>query len=343
MRLPVSLRSTGRLKISLIEVFTAACKEWLLTGKLIQLVKEPLLQFLIIGACIYGAYGLFGAPQRDDLADNSIVVDQALLQRFSSQWRARWNRPPTREELDGVINAYVRESILYRQALAMGLDEDDPVTRRRMAQKLEFLTRDIALLKEPAAGELEQFFKDRQEQYREADRITFSVVFFDPDQRGNSTLADAAALLEKLQAAGVPDAATLDAGDRLMVVNHYREASQMDVQRQLGSGFAQSVMQLEPGRWQGPVLSGYGVHLVYVYDFRRAPPAVFEDVREAALETWQSEQQEKFNADFYANLKARYDVVIEEPPAGSVLDIKSAGENAAGKSRADAARSDSAS
>jgi len=314
-----------------------------LTGKLIQLAKEPLLQFLVIGACIYGAYGLFGAPQQDDLADNSIVVDQALLQRFSSQWQARWNRPPTLEELDGVVNAYVRENILYRQALAMGLDEDDPVTRRRMAQKLEFLTRDIALLKEPAAGELEQFFKDRQDQYREADRITFSLVFLDPDRRNESTLTEAAALLTQLQAAGVPDAATLDAGDRLMVANHYQDASQMDVQRQLGSGFAQSVMQLEPGRWHGPVLSGYGVHLVYVYDFRRSPPAVFADVRGAVLENWQSQQQENFNADFYASLKARYDVVIEEPPAGSVLDIESAGKNAAGKPKADATRPDSAS
>ena len=117
----------------------------------------------------------------------------------------------------------------------------------------------------------------------------------------------------------------------------------MDVQRQLGSGFAESVMQLAPGRWHGPVLSGYGVHRVYVYGFHRAPPAVFEDVREAVLENWQTQQQEKFNADFYASLKARYDVVIEEPPAGSVLDIESAGKSAAGKSKADATRSDSAS
>ena len=297
-------------------------------GKLIQLAREPLLQFLLIGACIYAANGLFGAPQ-EEADSNNIVVDQVRIKSFISQWQSRWNRPPTRQELDGLINAYVRENILYRQALAMGLDEDDPVTRRRMAQKLEFLTNDIALLKEPAAGELEQYFKDNEALFREPDRITFDLVYLDPDKREDATLADAATLLAQLREAGTVDASNLELGDRLMVPNVFQRASQRDIQRQLGSGFAESVMSLEPGQWHGPVLSGYGVHLVYVSEVYPAPAPIFADVREAALQSWQSKQQETFNKEFYAGLKARYKVVIEEPPAGAIFEARPAEKAAA--------------
>jgi hypothetical protein len=283
------------------------------------LAKEPLVQFLLIGACIYGADALYGAPD-EDVVDRTIVVDAGRVEGFIGDWERRWNRPPTRQELDAVISAFVREDILYRQAVAMGLDEDDPVTRRRMAQKLEFLTNDIALFREPAEGELEQYFQDTRELYREPDRITFSQVFLDPDARDATTLDDAAALLAQLRAAGVPDPATLEAGDRLMLRDYYPQVTELDIRRQLGSGFSEAVMQLEPGQWHGPVLSGYGVHLVYVYSRAEAPPPVFADARQAVLENWQVERQEIFQVEFYESLKSRYDIVIAEPPADRLIE-----------------------
>jgi peptidyl-prolyl cis-trans isomerase C len=289
------------------------------SNKLTRLVKEPLIQFLIIGACIYGAYAMFGAPQDSDL-DKTIVVDAARVQSFASQWSQRWNRLPTEQELDGVINAYVRDEILYRQALAMGLGEDDPVTRRRLAQKLEFLTSDVALLKEPATGELEQYFQDHEERHRDPDLVTFSHVFFDPDLRDETTLDDAEEVLAQLQAAGVPDPATLDAGDRFMLQNYYAAVSELEIRRQLGSGFTESVMQLEPRQWHGPVLSGYGVHLVYIYDFQQAAPPAFEAVQKSVLQDWQTEQQAAFNAEFFESLRKRYEVVIADVPAELTLD-----------------------
>ena len=299
-----------------------ASKGVLVKNRLMRLAKEPLVQFLLIGACIYGVYGWLGTPE-DDAADRTIIVDAARIEAFIGQWKRRWNRPPTRQELDGVINTFVREDILYRVALDMGLDQDDPITRRRMAQKLEFLTNDIALFKEPMPGELEQYFQDNRARYRDPDLITFSHVFFDPDLRDESTLDDAAVVLAQLEAAGDPDPATLDAGDRFMLQGYFQEADEFDVRRQLGSGFAEAVMPLEPRRWHGPVLSGYGVHLVYVYEFLEAPPPVFADVRQYVLENWQTEQQEKFNAEFFESLKSRYDIVIAEPPAGAVLEVSS--------------------
>jgi len=147
-------------------------------------------------------------------------------------------------------------------------------------------------------------------------------VFFDPDLRDETTLDDAGEVLARLQSAGVPDAATLDAGDRFMLQDYYAEVSELDIRRQFGSGFAESVMQLEPRRWHGPVLSGYGVHLVYVYDYFAAPAPVFEDVQARVLEDWHTQKREEFNTEFLESLKDRYEIVIEELPADRLLDAQ---------------------
>jgi peptidyl-prolyl cis-trans isomerase C len=288
------------------------------SNKFTRLFKEPLIQFLIIGAGIYGAYAMFATPE-ENFRDTLVHVDSNRINGFISEWEARWNRPPTREEIDGLIQSYIKEDVLYRQAISMGLNEDDPITRRRMAQKLEFLTSDLAMMVQPAEGELEQYFNDNSEAYRAPDRMTFSQVFFDPDSRGNSTLGDAAAALLELQAAGAPTEESMQVGDGFMLQSDFVSVTATEAARQMGTGFVEAVVQLEPGSWHGPVLSGYGVHLVYVYRYEKSPPAVFEDVQAAVLENWQFEQREQFNADFLENLKTRYEIVIDEIPAERIL------------------------
>lgn len=289
-----------------------------------RLAREPLLQFLVIGACIYGAYAWFGAPD-ETAGEMTIVVDADRVQGFIDGWQGRFNRAPTEQELNGMIDQFIREDILYREAEAMGLGEDDPITRRRLAQKLEFLTRDVARLKTPAEGELEAYFEANQAAYREPDLITFSHVFIDPDQRDDATLDDAEALLAELEPLGEPDAETLQRGDRFMLQNYYPQKTALEVRKQFGTGFTDVVMELEPGQWHGPVLSGYGVHLVYVHAMQAAPPPVFADVEQAVFEDWQAEQQAQFNEDFFQSLKSRYQIVIEPAPGVVPEAIRQAG------------------
>ena len=289
-----------------------------MSNKLIRLITEPLIQFLMIGACIYGAYALFGTPE-EDFRDTTVHVDSARINAFISEWESRWNRPPTREEIDGLIQSYIKEDVLYRQAVAMGLNEDDPITRRRMAQKLEFLTSDLAMMVQPGEGVLEQYFEDNSEAYQTPDLMTFSQVFFDPDSREDSTLDDAAEALIKLQVAGVPTEESMQVGDGFMLQSDFVSVTAQEAARQMGTDFVEAVVQLEPGSWHGPVLSGYGVHLVYVYNFEKSPPPVFEDVQAAVLENWQFEQREQFNEDFLENLKSRYEIVIDEIPTERIL------------------------
>ena len=211
----------------------------------------------------------------------------------------------------------------------MGLGENDPITRRRLAQKLEFLTKDIARLKEPTEGELEAYFEANKQNYRDPDLITFTHVFFDPDKRDTTTLTDAEAALAVLRERGEPEGDVKDFGDRFMLQSYYPQKSELDIRRQFGVGFSEPVMLLAPGQWHGPVLSGYGVHLVYVYAFLQAPEPVFADVEERVFEDWQAEQQENFNAEYFASLRSRYEIVVEvqsAEPQNSVqpIDVEAA-------------------
>jgi len=281
----------------------------------LKFLREPLLQFFIIGLCIYGAYGLYGSS-KNEFDNSTIVVNENRIESLIAAWQSRWNRPPTDQELTGLINQFVREDIFYREAIAMGLDKNDPVTRRRLAQKVEFLTRDIAGLKEPREGELEQYFVDNIDRYLTPDKVTFKHVFIDPDKRGDATLDDVALLLATLQAVDSPNSDVSLLGDRFMLQNYYSQQSELDIRKSFGSGFAKAVMQLETKQWHGPVMSGYGAHLVYIDIVDKSPAPKFEQKQEAVFKNWQTTQQEQFNEAYYESLSRRYEIVIERAQVG---------------------------
>ena len=286
-----------------------------------KFLREPLLHFILIGAAIFGAYVIYGAPEEEEaMNDRRIVIDKAIIDSFVARWKARWYREPTRQELSGLVNHHIRETILYQEAIALGLDKDDPVTRRRMAQKLEFLTRDIADLKQPAEGELERYYQENQDEYKNPDLITFTHIYIDPDKRGDATLDDANALLAELTAAGIPDALAADKGDRFMLPNSFSLQTRIEVSKSFGSGFTDSIMKLQPGQWHGPVLSGYGTHLVYVSALENGSVPAFDEVKDKVMQDWQASQQEKVEKQFYEELKSRYEIVFDGVPPISESD-----------------------
>ena len=275
-------------------------------------LREPLLHFLFIGAAIYLLYGMFAEPVPEE-TDKTIVVSAGEIEWMQTSWQKRWNRPPTDAEFDGLIQQYIKETVLYREALTMGLNKHDMVIRRRLAQKLEFLARDLVALTPPTDEELQTYFSEHQERYQEPVLYTFTQVFIDPDKRGDATLGDAEVIKANLivQGDAVEDPGTM--GDDFMLQNYYPEKDQLEIQKLFGSGFSESLVELAPGQWHGPVLSGYGVHLVYVSNINEPPAVVFADVRERVEQDWRMERGEELNDKFYASLRDRYTVVIEEP------------------------------
>ena len=283
-----------------------------------KLLREPLLHFLFIGAAIYLLYGVFAEPVVDE-TDKTIVVSAGEVEWMQTSWQKRWNRPPTAEEFDGLIQQYIKETVLYREALTMGLNKHDMVIRRRLAQKLEFLAKDLVALTPPTEDELLAYFDVHQASYQAPTLYTFTQVYFDPDKRGDATLDDAEKARATLIAQGdaIDDPGAL--GDGLMLQNYYPEKDRTEIQRQLGSGFTETLVSLAPAQWHGPVLSGFGVHLVYVNSIDEPPPPVFAEVRERVTDDWSLARGEELNNQFYASLREQYTIVIEEPAEEVVI------------------------
>ena len=277
-----------------------------------KLLREPLVHFMFIGAVIYLLYGVFAEPVPED-TDKTIVVSAGEIEWMKTSWQKRWNRPPTAAEFNGLIQQYIKETVLYREALTMGLNKHDMVIRRRLAQKLEFLAKDLVTLIPPTDEELQTYFDEHQERYQQPVLYTFTQVFIDPDKRGDTTLGDAEAIKTTLVTQGdaIDDAGAL--GDDFMLQNYYPEKDRVEIQKLFGSGFTESLVKLSPGQWHGPVLSGYGVHLVYVSSTQEPPAPVFAEVRERVVQDWTTDKSEELNEKFYASLREQYTVVIEEP------------------------------
>ena len=235
-----------------------------------KIFREPLIHFLVIGAAIFVLYGFMGQQENEE-QERAITITAGEIGWLTDSWQKRWNRPPTAEERDGLIKQYLREMILYREAVAMGLDRDDTVIRRRLAQKLEFLAQDLIRPKPPEEGELRTYFESHVDRYQPPDLITMTHVFLDPDKRGAATLGDAEVIKAALMAQPDPTAGAGEHGDGLVLQNYYPDQTQTDTQKLFGSGFAESLIKLSPQQWHGPVLSGYGVHLVYVHSISDPP------------------------------------------------------------------------
>lgn len=281
-------------------------------------IREPLVHFLLIGAAIYLFYGLFAEPTTEEM-NNTLKVSAGEIEWMQSSWKKRWNRLPTKQELDGMVQQYIKEIVLSREAQALGLDKGDPIIRRRMAQKMEFLAQDLVAFAPPADEELQIWLLEHQQVYQEPGRYTFSQVFIDPDKRGDASLDDAEKIKLRLMAKTDTAKNAAMMGDALMLPNNYTENTQADIQRQFGSGFAESLVKLSAGQWHGPVLSGYGVHLVYVQSISKPPPPVLSKVRERVLQDWETDKREALNKQFYISLRNRYNIVIAEPAKNNKL------------------------
>jgi hypothetical protein len=276
-------------------------------GKRGGILHQPLLHFLILGATLFALWTWLGDRGRSD--EKRIVVSTEKVEMLAALWQKQWRRPPLPNELQGLIDSYVREEVLYREALAMGLDREDTVIRRRLAQKIEFLAQDLATQAEPTATELQAFYDENPEIFEEPERITFTHVYVNTDTHGEASGEVAESWLADLRAGADPRRV----GDRFMLQSVYLSKSPSEVARHFGNDFAAAVFELEPGDWTGPLRSGYGLHLVRVKErseaFRRPLEEVRDRVRDELLAFRRREMDEKL----FERLSEGYEIVIEEP------------------------------
>jgi len=239
-------------------------------------------------------------------------VSAGQIERMSQAWRKTRMRAPTQQELEGLIEDYIKEEIYYREAVALGLDQDNAVIRRHLRQKMEFLSEDIAAQVDPDEEELEVFLAENPERFREDAQFGFRHIYFNRDARGTSTNADARQVLANLN--GTETAAeTMALGDALPLPREFGLIAERDIANRFGRIFAQQLSILETGQWLGPVESGFGLHLVFVDECIDAYVPELDSIHDTVVQEWREARRQEVNAAFYKGLRGRYSVVIKRP------------------------------
>jgi hypothetical protein len=271
----------------------------------IRVLREPLIHFLVIGAALFVTFRLTGGAAAEPAG--RIVISTAEVERLATVFSRVWMRPPTPEELRGLIENEIREEVYSREAVAMGLDRDDEIIRRRLQQKVEFLSEDVGARQEPTEAQLRAYFEKHADQFRTEDTLTFRQVYL-----GGGAAAEIRArdLLPRLRAAG-SGADVENLGERISLAADYEAARASDVSRDFGPAFAAKVSALPAGQWEGPVESGYGQHLVLLREKARGALPPLEQVRDAVRREWSAERRQEINKSFYKALRAKYAVTVE--------------------------------
>jgi peptidyl-prolyl cis-trans isomerase C len=278
-----------------------------------RLLREPLVHFLMLGAVLFGVYsyverGHGGVEQSKQIRLTTDDLSQMVLV-FRSQWR----RDPTPEELRALVEDKVQEEVLYREALALGVDKDDTIVKRRMAQKMQFLAEDVAAAREPAPEELGKWYEANRDRFAFPPRVSFRHVYFSPDRRGARVRDDATAALTKLAAQPEDSNIAATIADAFMFQEYYRDRAPEFLGKEFGPNFALAIAKLPTGSWQGPVESGFGWHLVFVDALIPGRVPAFEEVEADVKTAWLSEQKAQAWRKAYADMRSKYMVLLPAP------------------------------
>lgn len=266
-------------------------------------LKEPLFHFLLIGACLFGLYALINPGDFRD--DNTIVVDQNRIDYMKARHERTWNRQPTATELDALIDNFIAEEILYRQALAMGLDQNDSVVRRRLIQKMEFFTADTVDLLSPSDADLEAYLQAHTEQFMHPSVFSFEQIYISTDLPADALDARIAEIQAQLAAEEPVQGAVRT------LPRDFSESSALQVDRQFGQGFADQIEQLPLNQWSAPIRSGLGLHIVKVTSLQKSYLPPLAEIRSQVQREWQTTKRRELKTAMIENLKENYAIVIE--------------------------------
>ncbi|MBW1786041.1 MAG: peptidyl-prolyl cis-trans isomerase [Deltaproteobacteria bacterium] len=294
-----------------------------------SLLREPLIHFLLIGAALFLVFEVFDDPAGPQ--SSRIVITNGQIEYLKASFARTRQHSPTEQELQGLIEGYVREEIFYREALALGLDKDDTVVRRRLRQKLELMSDDLAGITTPSDDQLQQFLETNSDKFRTEPQIAFRHVFLDIAKRGNSALDEAARLLAVLSDEGSesnPD--TL--GDRLMLPKTFHLTHVSEIAKLFGESFSLELINRKPEQWIGPVQSGYGLHLVLVTGHVAGRLPRLDEIRETVEWEWTAANRKELKENIYNELREKYTVVFEQQSDGAntiqaVSEAQAAQEN----------------
>jgi len=285
--------------------FNAAVKRWL---------REPLLHFLLLGAVLFAIYGYLHRGRGGVESSRQIALTLDDLRTMEAYFESQWHRQPTPQEFQAMVEDKIREEVLYREGLAMGLDKDDTIVKRRMAQKMQFLAEDVASAHEPSTAELKAWFDKNSQKFALPSRYSFRHLYFSPDKRGKNAQEDAGQTLAKIAGQAEDSKLAAALADPFMFQDYYGDRTPEAIAKEFGPQFAVALEKLKPGSWQGPVESGYGWHLAFIDTVIPGRVPAFEEIEPDVKTAWLGEQKAQAWQKSYGEMRAKYVVLLPAPP-----------------------------
>ncbi len=282
-----------------------------------RLLKDPLVHFLFLGGLLFG----IGFLRGDVAPGNSsrIAITPGVIQRLVESFRLTWQRPPTETEFRGLVEEYLKEEVLYREAMEMGLDRDDQIIRRRMRQKLEFLTSDLVESIEPTEGELEAYLDANPDLYRQDAVFSFTQIYFREQDDPDVASARVRAALRDLRAN--PDTDPEAMGDSFMLPAVQRDISERRLRVEFGEEFAEQLMDFQVGEWGGPVSSAFGLHIARLDEFQPGRLPELHEVRDAVYRDLVGVRTREAAQRYFDGLLSQYTVTVEWPEGMKPVSI----------------------
>ncbi|EXI86305.1 MAG: peptidylprolyl isomerase [Candidatus Accumulibacter regalis] len=287
-----------------------------------RLLREPLLHFMVLGAVLFVGYAYL-EPDAEAGSSYEIALTLEELTQLHTIYESQWRRSPTPEEFSAMVENKVRQEVLYREALAMGLDKNDEIVKRRMAQKMQFVAEDLAAAHEPTTEELRAWYAENSDKFAMPKRLSFRHLYFSPDIRGAKAYDDAVRSLAELDGQAVDSQLAETLADRFMYQGYYADQTSVSLAKEFGPQFAVAVEALAPGSWQGPIESGFGWHLVYVDSLVPGRVPAFEEIERDVKTAWLGVQKEVAWRKAYEEMRAKYTLRIPVSVDGAaVADTK---------------------
>jgi len=275
---------------------------------LTRTLREPLLHFLVLGALIFSLYFWVNGASAATRSPDQIEISAPTLTSLKANWQRQWGQSPSPDGLQTLVDQYIRDEIFYREALALGLDQNDIIVRRRLIQKVEFLAEDISALQEPEDEVLQAYLDEHRDRYVIPGRVSFDQLYFSRERWGDGADEEAETVLQHIQAN--PDKWV--AGDRSMLPQSLTLATFQEMAGVFGERFARNLFMLTTLGWHGPFHSAYGAHLVNVTEIEPGHAASLAEVRNDVRLDWLRDQKQRQDEQFYQALRERYTVIVDK-------------------------------
>lgn len=293
-----------------------------------RVLSEPLLHFVVVGVVLFGAYRLVAPAAEEAVDQQKITLTKDDVRQLAVTWLAQGRPAPTPDELRSLMDQKVTEEILFREAVSLGLDRDDEIIKRRLAQKMDFLAADLATLDEPDNAQLKAWFAKRSDRFALSPHLSFRHLYFSFDKHGEAAREAAEAAIPSV-AGKLPDSPDVaSVADPFMFRNYYGDATPEQMAKEFGPDFAKALFTLKPGSWQGPVQSGYGWHLIWVDSIEPGRVPAFEEIAPAVKSAWLDERFAEVKSNALREMRTRYVVSLPddlrglEVPAGAGAQIE---------------------